>query len=503
MRTAFFFSALVAAVAGFAMGSSGKGGAPKQHELAKTDDDPRTKCQSNDCTAPAEWFPKTPPLKDTDFPKVDADECDFYKFAWHSFLYLTQSENDGDPPRFILLDTPNELFETSAGKKLRIAAAPARAPGQKRILSLAVRNAPGVTHNVQAKAIAQAGSQGVVVDRNNRCLYYGQHINGNFVTFIRGDKTKGNLGLTTADEIKDVDPSREFPAGCVELKSAWRVLTDDEKKPDKLNELRKSYLIMEALVPTLVAVTTSTGKAIKADDATPRSEMVALVALHVVGTTPGHPEFVWASFEHVDNSPTQLALRNPTDSTPVDGAKGYAFYRQGTATNASNVNPVPDVDTTPTNPLTLLDANKQMLSPIVDIFREFNSGDDFIAPDDDVCTLNGSARSKLAATSGLSVWSNYQLIGAVWLKNPGADFLAGKKFPIDPSKPRDMAPNDKFVGEIRLSNSTMETFTQHKQFNCFGCHNTFKETNDSGKELPGLKIKVSHVIRNAFLGPQN
>jgi len=458
--------------------------------------DPRTDCKQSDCTAPPKWFPKTPRVEGADFPKVDADECDFYKWAWQSFLYLTQSEKEGDAPRFILFDTPNELFKTSDGKLLQMAAAPTRDPGKKHILSLSVRNSPNTTRNIQAEAFAQAGSHGVVVDRNNRCLYFGQHINSDFVSFIRGGE-QGQLGLKTADQIKDVDPNKEFPSGCLELKSAWRALTDDEKKPENLKVLKQSFFITEAKVPTLIEVMTPTGKKILADSGQPRPEMVALVGLHVVGTTPGHSEFVWASFEHVENSPTQLKLLPPTDPTPVDCAKDYTFYRKGTPTNKTNVNPVPDDDTTPQTPLTLLDAGKQTLSPIVDIYREFNSGDDFIHPDDDVCTLNGSVRSKLAAIPSLSVWSNYQLIGAVWLKDPATDFKAGKTFPVH--NPPNEAEQKIFAGERLLSNSTMETFTQHKQFNCFSCHNTFK-VSENGKSLPGLKIKISHVIRNAFIG---
>ena len=461
--------------------------------------DPRTDCKQNDCKAPDAWFPKTPPV-DANFPKVNADECDFYTWAWQSFLFLTQSEQDGDAPRFIHFDTPNELFQTSGGQMLQMAAAPKRDPVKKHILVLAVRNSPGVTRNVQAKAVAQSGSHGVVVDRNGRCLYYGQHINSKFVTFIRGPKDQGNLGLTTADQIKDVDPEKAFPEGCLELKSAWRVLTDDEKKPDNLKTLRQSFFITEAQVPTLVEVMGDTGKKITADPSQPRREMVALVGLHVVGVTPDHHEFVWASFEHVANSPTQFKLLDPNDPNPVDSAKDYTFYRKGTATNQSNLNPVPDENTTPQNPLKLVDSDKQTLSPIVDIHREFNSGDDFIGPDDDVCSLNSSVRSKLAATPSLSVWSNYQLIGAVWLKDPVNDFKSGKAFPvhIPPNGPT-QAEQKLFAGERLLSNSTMETFTQHKNPNCFACHNTQK-VSENGKELPGLKIRISHVIRNAFIG---
>src|SRR5206468_2114745 len=96
--------------------------------------------------------------------------------------------------------------------------------------------------------------------------------------------------------------------GCLELKSAWRVLTEEEKQPEKLKELQRSFFVTDAKVPKLIEVMTGTGKAIKADASQPLDEKVALVGLHVVGTTPGHPEFVWASFEHVKNSPTPAKI---------------------------------------------------------------------------------------------------------------------------------------------------------------------------------------------------
>ena len=152
MRTSFILAAMVAGLT--VSGGFGKGDVPNPCEVSKGDEapvgseDPRTKCEQNDCTAPAEWFPKTPRVE-ADFPKPDAVECDFYKWAWQSFLYLTQPEQDGDPPRFILFNTPNDLFDTSGGQKLHLLAAPTRDPSQKHILSLSVRNSPNTTRDIQ------------------------------------------------------------------------------------------------------------------------------------------------------------------------------------------------------------------------------------------------------------------------------------------------------------------------------------------------------------------
>src|SRR4051812_3956313 len=65
--------------------------------------------EEEDCKAPPEWFPKTP--KPT-YSKPDPDsDCDFYKWAWQTFLYVTQSESDTEvTPRFLTYQTPSNLF---------------------------------------------------------------------------------------------------------------------------------------------------------------------------------------------------------------------------------------------------------------------------------------------------------------------------------------------------------------------------------------------------------
>ena len=458
-------------------------------------------CETNDCTAPDKWFAgnKTPKVVFADFPKVDDDECAFYRWAWQSFLYLTQSDQQGGPPRFVLFHNENELFDTADNRSLQVAAAPIRGAGGRHVLSLSVRNSPRTLRDISAKAFQQAGSQGVVVDHNNRCLYYGMHFNDDFVDFI-----KNKLGLRRAEEIANVPITEEFPVGSVELKSAWRVLTDQEKLPGNIGTVRKNWFVINAEVPTLFEVEVSGVKIVKADPTKPRSETVALVGLHVVGVTPGHHEFVWASFEHAENSPTpSKSMIQPDD--PVSN-KDFTFYKNGIKHKDVNINPVDDGNTTPPVPLKLVSADKQTLAPVVEVCREFNSGEDGVSLDDDVCTLNTSARTKLAAIPELAVWSNYQLIGAVWLKNPVTDFKPETRFtmpPVDPPGAGTTPPVTVFAGEIRLSNSVMETFTQRKtaQVNCFGCHDTAKEA-ENGKQIPGLKIKVSHGIRNAFFGPE-
>jgi hypothetical protein len=440
--------------------------------------------QEEKCQAPAEWFKAggTDPVPQSFMIDDSTDECKFYKWAWQSFLWLTQTDQGSQAPRFVLFKTPNELFDVGGDKKLQLIAAPEGSHEGKKILSLSVRNSPRTSRDVTAAAVEQAGSQGVLVDRNQRAVYFGLHINDRFVNFIRHD-----LQLANPDKIKDVELTKEFPPGCLELKSSWRILTKEEKTPDNLKKLQQRFFITEGLVPTLIASTDpDSGKpTVKADPTRPRKEIVALVGLHVVGTIVDHPEFVWASFEHIDNSPTP-PKKNLGDNESVDDQKDYTFYRKGKKKKECNVNPVDPLAST----LKFIDQNEQTLSPIVDVFREFNSGDDGFTEDDKVRDLNTSVHERLKK-GNLSVWSNYKLIGAVWFKDPKKDFVEKQEFKKD----------ELLVGETKLSNSTMETFTQSTKVNCFRCHDTSPQQ-ENDRTLPGLRIKVSHIIRNAYLRPQ-
>src|SRR5262249_35743663 len=83
------------------------------------------------------------------------------------------------------------------------------------------------------------------------------------------------------------------------------------------------------------------------DKNAPRLVKVALVALHVVFTLPGHPEFVWTSFEHVDGQGTPdiapMAIDNPVLTDPnnlqdtnIVGHADMVLFKAGTTAQKGN-----------------------------------------------------------------------------------------------------------------------------------------------------------------------
>lgn len=80
-------------------------------------------------------------------------------------------------------------------------------------------------------------------------------------------------------------PMLRFPDKSVAVKAAWRIIKEDE-----LPAARGRYYLVDALVLDPVTNTC-------------KMQKVGLVGLHIVQKTPLRPQWVWSSFEHIDNVP--------------------------------------------------------------------------------------------------------------------------------------------------------------------------------------------------------
>jgi ATP-dependent exoDNAse (exonuclease V) alpha subunit len=94
---------------------------------------------------------------------------------------------------------------------------------------------------------------------------------------------------------------------------------------------------------------------------------------------------------------------------------------------------------------------------------------------------------------GSAIYSQYQLVGAVWINQP-ADFTIGADFQDTAFQAPD---NAFFGGEKQLSSTSMESFTQNSLPNCFTCHNTAAEHSSNVRKMPASKLAVSHALYDA------
>ena len=250
-----------------------------------------------------------------------ATECPFYRGGWQNFLVATQPDADGRPG-----DSDYPTIETLFKPKTP-------RPANLSYLGL----------------IKQAGGRQILVDQNGNTLYYGIHVNQAFADFIVAN------GLDTADGLRAYpsDPVKKtltFPPGVVEFKSAWQLVEGDAAS---IAAQTADFVWMKTTVPTLVQDPTTLQ--IKEDRSRPISATVRLLALHVVFTLPGHPEFIWASMEHSTGGPDSkpgdgkrdvaptFGDANPSPTDPLNlmnatvvSAKDHILYRAGTAANMAN-----------------------------------------------------------------------------------------------------------------------------------------------------------------------
>jgi hypothetical protein len=411
------------------------------------------------CTAPAAWFPhdQTPqPDDDADF----TSNCMFHQWSWQSFLWLTQTMPDGQL-RFETFARPAEMLPDEG--------TPPAYDGR----SLATRLVfmPRKTKQdepTMLDEVNQAGSLGLLVDQDERSVYYSMYVNEVFYDFVR------DHGLYDPEKLAATSPTLDFPVGAMELKAAWKIVEDGD---GDAGWYTRTATIAELAEENGVVVVSPTET---------QEVTVALVGLHVAGVVKGHPEFIWATFEHDENAPTlsdaQLAaFLDPNDQKimgqPVS-PQGFTFYAADTTFADSNQNNAGQLD---------LDAASQTLTPVTNAFIQYAQGGGKADNRGNVQALNASVLAQLDDP----VFSHYYLGGAIWLAaNDG----------LVP----DSTLQDLITGSTDLSNVTMETFTQKvlEQRNCFGCHNTmqrFPPTTGTGvAPLPGLNVSVSHILVNHY-----
>jgi len=449
------------------------------------------------CPASVEWLPTTPPLEMFKPLAHPETECPFYRGGWQNFLVATQPDATGRPALFGY-PTIDVVFQSAR---------------------------PHPAHRALLGDIRQAGGRQILIDQNGNSLYYGIHVNQAYADFIAAH------GLRTKDAIQNADPTLFFPPGVVEFKSAWQIVEDSTPADD--------FITATVTVPTLKSV----NHQIVEDRDTPRTVKVRLLALHVVFTLPGHPEFIWATFEHTSGTPDSSATDGMRDVAPIHpgdmnpdpmdpyelndrtviSPHDFVLYKGGTTAQSAN-QAIAEAD------LQLDEAKQKFPGQQTSIFRMFPaSKSNTTSPDDAITALNRNVEAlfaQAASQGALQVADkrgHYRLVGAQWMDKPRY-FDVDMPIQDDESSPfagepgflKDLQDNGTdsdfsiLAGEDRLSSTAMESFTQAPDSfpNCFSCHNTqavtargvpFKRDASGVKLLDPKLLNVSHVLSQFVL----
>lgn len=336
----------------------------------------------------------------------------------------------------------------------------------------------------------QAGSNGALMGENKSLVYYITMVNDVYAYFLTGvneGKLNGSKFPTTASARDSIlayaktkgwatppDPN----ALAMELKTSWIEVKD---LPNAA-----TYITIKAKIPTYNK--SNPNKWIVNGETT---TTLALVGMHVVGSVAGHPEMIWATFEHEKNSPNAAyAYRDVNDKikhVKADTGEGWLFNAHANdTTGTQNIqNMTVSGDTIKvTNPAVNSPTARRIMAWGV-ASNTVPNGEDKTPADSnsEVISINNAVRKML---SGKDIRRNYLLIGATWTF--GGSAPNGKSYPYGSAT--DSIHRGDAIGTGQLANTTMETYFQSPSSasdatdsrSCFYCHRSL---------TPG---KLSHVF---------
>jgi hypothetical protein len=270
-------------------------------------------------------------------------------------------------------------------------------------------------------------------------------------------------GWAEGRDLPDVGHPAHFPAGSIAVKAAWRPLN----AADVARERARYYVTRAAIVD--VERTLSEGHVVCA------ARDLALVGLHIVIKTASRRQWVWSTFEHVDNVPPagEGEAREPDAK---DASAPYGFFDP-----ARPAKLWPPFGAAVTLPVEAANPPKLMPSPTQVVRRH---------PVDAAFMAANRAFWALPGVKG-TVWEHYMLVAAQWPTSadppgPGNDGAyvpgrAGASLAAESYRSTAKA-------EENLVNSTMETYLQDEPSSCMACHHAV--SNALGDDFVGTLAGV-------------
>lgn len=245
------------------------------------------------------------------------------------------------------------------------------------------------------------GGIGALIAQNHTYVRYEIRMNQSEFEAIANDKLYLRSNLPPVDA--PGGQQQLLPVGAIDVKAAWREL--------KVGENSDRYYTRDAL-----AVDPISGQC--------DLRRFALIGFHIASRTVTRPQWIWSTFEQVDNVAVAAGAPAGTVSSLNDSSKPQVLGANPGTINAANP---PKVDPDPVQVV-------------------FDSLENTVPPQTD------ATNAKWENAPGIkdSVWRFYRLIKTQWPSNPSAGPL-GAPFP-----PR------------RVANLTMETYIQSSS--CMSCH---------------------------------
>jgi len=274
-----------------------------------------------------------------------------------------------------------------------------------------------------------------LIDQNRNFAWYDERFNQTQYEYIRKNQYYLLQKLTAAEQQTGGFqlPASKSPStyGSIMIKAAWREMVAGRDDPTR-------YYVIAATIYDPTRSPSCYGA------------QVGLVGLHIVQKLSTFPEWIWSTFEQVDNvqrgpgskPTTPISFNNGTQNPPT-GAQGYAYQPPPETQLSPKPQRVP-VQVARLNPIPTTPATNSTVD------------------------LNARYRQKLAGT----VWANYQLVATQWPSNP-SQFKVIKNNGIYPQDSGGAFP------QAAITNTAIETYFQSAKNaaavgnggnSCMGCH---------------------------------
>jgi hypothetical protein len=267
----------------------------------------------------------------------------------------------------------------------------------------------------------------------------------------------------------------DFPAGhnnkggdpeSIMIKVSWKILTAEDDK-------RKFHHVQ-----ALVAMPRSPDEQ---SDPPCLEKTLGLVGFHVVHKTVDRPQWIWTSFEHVDNVPELQDIEDHKRDPVAKPLKSYNFFDRSCTDDCP-------INETPPRPWDPEPANQLQFRRSSDGKILFNSQIVRVVPLTDATRdINHRFQDILDNT----IWKNYMLIGTQW---PSAfpctaDHSALPAGILEPRTDFDKQPDMNCApAPTFLANSMLETYSQGEipqaSSSCMACHGNATSYLRRPKDLP-------------------
>lgn len=301
--------------------------------------------------------------------------------------------------------------------------------GSMRVVRRTALNKSG-THPIEvASEVTQPFDSGPLIDQNGNFVRYEILVNRPMFEYVVQNNLYSQTGQSAfAGAVQfpegNVQSGSTGTMGAIMVKAAWKVIGPGDD-PSRFHTTPALAYNPPSESPKIAESCTAV--------------VLGLVGWHVAHKTADAPQWIWSTYEQVDNVPTDA------DVARSDLQPHYNFYDPNCKPDQCPVNETPP---RPWNP------------DIQPFPNGFKSQITRVTPlTDATISLNNSFRAILDGT----VWQNYELISTQWPTDAQS--------PVDPTG----VPAPTF-----LANTTLETYTQGSvpkaSSSCMDCHNDAADT---------------------------